>query len=86
MTIFSAGKPHRIFAAAAVLHNAFAFLQQGSGTFSRVLAIAEAIITSPAINSTLGYYSLAGTLLDGFRMLRQMLILEAECQKGDDLL
>ena len=68
--------------AASLLDDAFAFVEQGDGSLSSVLELADAL-SFDQVNSTVGYYAWAGTMLDGLKMLRQLLVLETECLQGN---
>ena len=59
------------------------FLHNGQATPSDALSLARAVSQSPAYSSPLGYYTLAGTLLDHIRRLRGLLIVDDMCSQGD---
>lgn len=50
---------------------------------SQFLTLATAISQSPAFNSTLGYYTLAGTVLDCLHRLRYTVNLNSTCIRGE---
>lgn len=80
--MLNADNEEGIFTAASIIDDSFAFLHQGSSNASDFVMLAKSLAASPAFNSSLGYYSLAGTLLDCLNRLKQLLILNSTCQEG----
>ena len=83
MSDVSPGDEEAIFTAATVLDDSFAFLYQGIAVPSDVFSLTRAVSSSPAFNSSLGYYTLAGTLLDSLYKLKQLVILNETCLQGE---
>jgi hypothetical protein len=74
-----------ILSVAAVLEDQYALLMADSAEPEDFFLLFNATSASPIFSAPRSYYSLAGTLLDQMRRLRQLLILDSSCLTGDPL-